>query len=487
MRKIYFGMLLCLAVVGMVQTPANAQLKEGDIAPDWTLTDINGVEWNLYTLLNEGKSVFLDFSAVWCGPGWSYHTGGNLETLYETYGPDGSDEVMVFYIEGDGGSTIDQMNGIGGGTQGNWVAGTPYPMILTHVGDESYNVVSDYEIGYFPTIYRVCPNRIIKEVGQAPVATLYNSINSCEVAFTNNDPGIFEYTGPTSGCSTAELTVTIQNLGFNDLTAFTIAAYDGATELVSYDWSGDLALYEFADINLGDITLADDDNDIEIKIISADENDDNNSVTANISYENNVSMIVHLEIKTDNYPTQMRWDIIDEETGDELYDGGPYSTADKNEIVFDEDITLPGLGCYGFNFYDNAGDGITGSGYYELTDAAGNMLSDGDENVGFKKSASLKVTGLTAVDDVTVINADKAFPNPADANVTYTLSLNNNADVNINVVDIFGRTIDVITNSSMLTGEHNFTVDVTDYANGIYFIQSTINGKTESTKIVVLH
>lgn len=67
------------------------------------------------------------------------------------------------------------------------------------------------------------------------------------------------------------------------------------------------------------------------------------------------------------------------------------------------------------------------------------------------------------------------------------MSLNNNADVNINVVDIFGRTIDVLTNSSMLTGEHNFTVDVTDYANGIYFIQSTINGKTESTKIVVLH
>ena len=39
-----------------------AQLPNGSIAPDFTATDIDGVEHNLYELLDEGKKVIVDFS-----------------------------------------------------------------------------------------------------------------------------------------------------------------------------------------------------------------------------------------------------------------------------------------------------------------------------------------------------------------------------------------------------------------------------------------
>ena len=86
-----------------------AQLPDGSVAPNFDLTDLDGTSHNLYALLDQGYTVFLDFSAVWCPPCWSYHTGGTLEDLYENHGPAGypgvssntTDDVMVFMIEGD--------------------------------------------------------------------------------------------------------------------------------------------------------------------------------------------------------------------------------------------------------------------------------------------------------------------------------------------------------------------------------------------------
>ena len=75
MKKLLLILSLCLSTV------INAQLPNLSIAPDWTLTDVNGTTHSLYDYLDNNYTVFLDFSAVWCGPCWGYHTGGALEDL----------------------------------------------------------------------------------------------------------------------------------------------------------------------------------------------------------------------------------------------------------------------------------------------------------------------------------------------------------------------------------------------------------------------
>ena len=70
------NLFLILAIVFGIN--CQAQLPDGSTAPNWTLTDIDGTTHSLYNYLDSGYVVFIDFSAVWCPPCWSYHNSGAL-------------------------------------------------------------------------------------------------------------------------------------------------------------------------------------------------------------------------------------------------------------------------------------------------------------------------------------------------------------------------------------------------------------------------
>ena len=163
-------LLLLLSCLGW--SVAQAQLPNGSIAPDFTATDINGVSYNLYDLLDQGKTVYLDISATWCGPCWSYHNTHAFKNLWEQKGPPGTNEAFLFMIEGDGATNTACLygpSGCVGGTQGDWVDGTPYPII------DDAGIASLYAITYFPTIYCICPaDKKVYVAGQQSATGLWN-------------------------------------------------------------------------------------------------------------------------------------------------------------------------------------------------------------------------------------------------------------------------------------------------------------------------
>ncbi len=226
---------------------SKAQLADGSTAQNFTFTDMNGNTQDLYTYLNAGKVVVIDVSATWCNPCWNYHNSGNLENFYNTYGPSGTNQAMVLFIEGDGATNDACMTNsagcTGGTSQGNWVSGTPYPMCNpASAMITPFN--TNYAIAYFPTMYMICPDKKTTKVDQFTTANLAAAMNAtCPPPTAVNDAGINAVTSPSPFvCGTTFIpVVTLRNFGSSTLTSCTVNYKIDSNTPQTYPWTGSLA------------------------------------------------------------------------------------------------------------------------------------------------------------------------------------------------------------------------------------------------------
>ena len=196
-------------------------IPDGSTAPNFTFTDMEGKTQDLYAYLSAGKPVVVDISATWCHPCWLYHTSGELESFYNQKGPAGTNQAMVIFVEGDDSTSDGCMIDAGciptlrGGTEGNWVSGTPYPMCNPPASQITPFMEACFPPGnyaYFPAIFLVCTDKKIKNLDQLTAAELVSALATCPSPLSINNIDLDSYVSVFPSLSGGNISVNIKGV-----------------------------------------------------------------------------------------------------------------------------------------------------------------------------------------------------------------------------------------------------------------------------------
>lgn len=504
--------LRAVALLISISLQVNAQLPFGAIAPDFTASDLDGQSWHLYELLDQGKIVVLEFSATWCPPCWAYHNSHAMHHFYEQHGPDGDDRARVLFIEGDPNTNTNCLYGSSGCnnyTPGNWVAGTPFPIL------DNAEIADTFQVSYYPSIYVVCPNRKVYEVGQWNATDLWEQALQCPVAFGNTNAGIFNYSTGTpfyEVCDELGLqpAFSLINLGSEALTQATIALQWNNNTVQTVEWTGNLGLYGEVPVVFDPVVVLEG-GKLETRLIHINQapldDDETNNLQSDtfLSAGTFNSQKILLKIRTDQYGAETYWELRDAQ-GNVLESGGNQEVGPNgggmftgiddgpgaygNNIIIRDTLNLPSPGCYSIHFVDAYGDGICcnyGTGYYRLynlDDPLHPLLSGGafraydDRTFGadLSTAANEPAEGLFSV---------ALYPNPAGESITLDIAVPERTLVSVALVNSLGQTVLRLPAEWAPEGEHQRVLPLGALPEGLYWLNLLAENRQITRKFIV--
>ena len=475
MKSLLFGAALSVSVIASAQNSS------------WIATDMNGVERNIGNNLASGKTVLVDISAHWCGPCWAWHNSGIMEKLYHEFGPEGTDDIRIYFVDGDPASSVALLEGASG-SQGDWTAGTPYPIIGPN--GEGNTLATLYGISAYPTLFMHCPgsNTGVEIQRTATWEQFLNSWRTgCPAAFANGaiDAHLLEVEN-SELCPGEHPVADVFNQGTSALTSATLTLRENGNTVETKNWTGNIGTFTHSVVSF-DNTNVTGTADYEVEISNPNGGTDANPL-GNIQAESFSQVptapatLVTLELKTDNYCEETSWELRNS-ANTVVASFGPYTAGSQDNTVFTYNWSLNPNDCYTFTINDAYGDGICcsyGNGYYKLKNTWGTAVVfqeggqfGGEESKGFGTPATVGVqeNGLN--------NGLSIYPNPTSGIVN--LEFNENTTATVDVFNVLGER--VMTSTFNTNGVR--TIDLGALNNGVYYMNVTAGSLTATRKITL--
>lgn len=444
-------------------------------AADFSYPDINGNTQHLYEYLDAGKTVILDVSTTWCGPCWTLHESGLLEEIYEDYGPDGTDELMVLFVEFDPFTNSDDLHGTGSLTYGDWVTGTPYPIIDLPASTDADFFTNNYGVTSVPSVFVICPGYnaiqlsndtmildIINDSLPLPVYYVLSKIMDCST-ITGTDARVLMYSGDEGVCSNPEISAVIYNNGDTDISSFTVEAYEGAGLISAVNWSGILHPGDTANVNFGNIVTTADSSLLSFDITTTDDDMGNNLFEKTTHWAPRTGNQVRVQITTGMMitPMDIMWRIEDDNAN--IIEQSGFLDM---ETTYDNTYTIP-LGCHHFIMTSESGSGFEGTlAVTELN--SGKVICD-HMLFSYEARVSFDVTSGSLVQENSKLPDIVASPNPVSGMLNLFIPGDEQEDIKVQVTNSLGQIIS--TSEFYKFSGGNLKVDFSDLQKGIYFIK----------------
>lgn len=379
----------------------------------------------------------------------------------------------------------------------NWCPGTKtitYEHELTQyiTAGQTFDINVDIE----SYTYTVPPNEVPANYIISGQLFIYGDINhtvdaSISDIITPTIKDDYKRFNPNCGNAIVEL----KNLGSSPLTYVKIFYSVEGGVLKNFDWTGNL---EFNETELVELPFGSDEGDWiswygkerefwatvgNVNGATTDENPINDMKRTLFEVTPSHPSNLLLELRTNNAGHESSW-TVEDASGNIVHSGGNYnpSTTIRDTIAVTD-------GCYTLRIKDSDKDGLSfpwnsdGNGFVRLKTTDGFFLKTFSSDFGTEIVYNFTVGYTISAEENTLNNQVDIYPNPNNGLFTIDLALQEEQDVNIIVVDMMGTV--VYKNSYSGIKNKNLSVNLTDKAQGVYWVQVQTGGETTTKKIVL--
>lgn len=470
----------------------NAQLPNGSIAPNFTVTDIEGNQHNLNSYMSQGKVVLIDFFNALCSGCWYYHYHESLDKIYAAYGPEGTNQLVVLYVDGVCYEGLPEINGLSEYTYGDWVGHSNYPIVSTNYG---CNLSDTYDIQAYPSLVKICPNGsgqgTLTNVSLSENPDVYlGYINSCITATSiSNHVELFDSEIHLCASTNGKPRFKLRNLGLNPVTTATIKLYQNGTEISSQNYNGSLTRWDDVYIEFPTLALTSGGN-YTAKITSINNTNPTNTniaeATLNVETVNlYASNEILVDVATGYSGSQAEWKIKNS-TGTIISQAGPFEdfafgTIPRFHNQPTVTVPLQQNQCYTFTMY--AIDGFPYSGQlqlaiddptvkrYKLKNPDNSSLYEAPQYPNFLDSQTVyfQTYGPVSVNELKNEFELSIYPIPVENELTIIVPIE--GDFEISLSDEFGRIL-FTKKYENLTKNESILLDLSSFENGNYFLNT---------------